>query len=475
MTHLTRTLLLSAALLLSGCAALDPHAVLTRRIATPADSSGAAAATALDAATRTAAFEFVWRTVDERYYDPRMNGVDWKAVAAKWRAQVLQAPDDDAFWDRLDRMAGELRDVHTRVVSPKRARLAERFQSVSLGFAFRPLADALVVTSVNGESDAWWAGVRPGMVLTEVAGESAQSVYARLREQARDGSTEQQRHNLAATRLLAGEPDSSARLAFARSDGTRLEATLRRTVLANPPRVTHRRLPEGPGYIRLTAWNPSLQGRMLEALAALKDAPSLVIDLRGNGGGSGGMVRQVAQPFFEGEVKAGRALTRTGKPITLAFELVELVKLEPALQGSGLYKGPVAILVDAGSASASEMFAGLMQSLQRATVVGQVSCGCLLAYMGYANVPGGGKLAYSEVGFVLPDGRRIEGTGVVPDLQVPVALEDLRLNRDRVLEVAVGHLLRAGMPAAAATATRSGPAAPSLDTAASPNPPAAPR
>ncbi|MFM7706151.1 MAG: hypothetical protein ACKO6D_14855, partial [Rubrivivax sp.] len=70
MTHLTRTLLLSAALLLSGCAALDPHAVLTRRIATPADSSGAAAATALDAATRTAAFEFVWRTVDERYYDP---------------------------------------------------------------------------------------------------------------------------------------------------------------------------------------------------------------------------------------------------------------------------------------------------------------------------------------------------------------------------------------------------------------------
>ena len=445
MSRVLHTLGACAALLLSGCAALDPHAVISRRIASAPDASaaGAEAATPLDLATRQAAFDFVWRTVDERYYDPKMNGVDWKAAGAKWRPLVLEAPDDDAFWDRLDRMAGELRDVHTRVVSPKRARLAERFESVSLGFAFRPLADALVVTSVNGESDAWWAGVRPGMTLTEVEGEPAPSVYARLRAQARDGSTEQQRHMLAATRLLAGEPDSTARLAFARSDGTRLEATLRRTVLANPPRVMYRRLPEGPGYIRLTAWNPSLQGRMLQALAALKDAPSLVIDLRGNGGGSGGMVREVAQPFFEGEVKAGRALTRTGKPITLAFELVELVRLEPMLKGSGLYQGPVAILVDAGSASASEMFTGLMQSLQRATVVGQVSCGCLLAYMGYANVPGGGKLAYSEVGFVMPDGRRIEGTGVVPDLQVPVSAEDLRLNRDRVLEAAVAHLRQA--------------------------------
>ena len=428
--------------------------MITRRIATPAaapaaTSGGADATGRLDAATRAAAFDYVWRTVDERYYDPKMNGVDWKAVGAKWRAQVLEAPDDDAFWDRLDRMAGELRDVHTRVVSPRRARLLERSQSVTLGLAFRPLGEALVVMSVNPESDAWWAGVRPGMTLAEVQGEPAQAVFARLRAEARDGSTEQQRNTLAASRLLAGEPDSTVRLAFLRGDGSRIEATLRRTLLTSPPRVTHRRLPGGAGYIRLTAWSPGLQGRMVEAIAALKDSPALVIDLRGNGGGSGGMVHQVARQFFEGEVKAGRALTRTGKPITLAFELIELVKLEPVLQGTGLYKGPVAVLMDAGSASASESFAGLLQAHRRATVVGQVSCGCLLAYMGYAEVPGGGKLAYSEVGFVLPDGQRIEGTGVVPDVEVAPALEDLRLSRDRVLEVALARLAQPSKPAAA--------------------------
>ena len=429
---------------LSGCAALDPHAVLTRRLPSAADAPAAAISPTdkLDAATRRAAFDFVWRTVDERYYDPKMNGVDWKAVGAKWRPLVLDAPDDDAFWDRLDRMAGEMRDVHTRVVSPKRARLIERSQSVNLGFVFRPLGEALVVTSVNAESDAWWAGVRPGMTLWAVDGEPAQAVFARLRAEARDGSTEQQRNTLAATRLLAGEPDSTASLAFQRADGSLLQATLRRTLLTSPPRVTHRRLPGGPGYIRLTAWNASLQGRMIEAITALQDAPSLIIDLRGNGGGSGGMVQAVARQFFEGEVPAGRVLTRTGKPITLAFELVELVKLEPLLKGTGLYKGPIAILMDPGSASASESFASLMQSHKRATVVGQVSCGCLLGFMGYATVPGGGKLAYSELGYVLPDGRRIEGTGVLPDVPVPPTLEDLRLNRDRVLEAAVAQLLQ---------------------------------
>ncbi|MFM8757724.1 MAG: S41 family peptidase [Limnohabitans sp.] len=439
-----RALFFTTVLLLTGCAAIDPHAVITRRTPPAVDGQTTAAApqATLDAATRTAAFNFVWRTVDERYFDPKMNGVDWKAAVEKWRTPVLQAPDDDAFWDRLDRMAGELNDVHTRVVSPKRAQLIERSQSVSLGFSFRPLGDSLVVTNVNAEADAWWAGVRPGMALLAVDGEPAQAVYNRLRAQARGGSTEQQRHNLAAARLLAGEPDSTVRLAFARADGSRIEAVLRRTVLSNPPRITQRRLPEGPGYIRLTAWNASLQGRMLSAIEALKDAPSLIIDLRGNGGGSAGMVQQVAQAFFEGQVQAGRTLTRTGKPITLAFEMIELVKLQNTLKGNGLYKGTVAILVDAGSGSASEKFSGLMQSLQRATVVGQVTCGCLLGYLGYAEVPGGGKLAYSELGYVMPDGSRIEATGVVPNLEVPTSVDDLRLGRDRALEVAVAHLKR---------------------------------
>jgi carboxyl-terminal processing protease len=113
------------------------------------------------------------------------------------------------------------------------------------------------------------------------------------------------------------------------------------------------------------------------------------------------------------------------------------------LEGTGLYPGPVAILLDRDSGSGSELFGAILQSQKRASVVGQVSCGCLLAYMGYASVPGGGKLAYSEVGFQLPDGKRIEGIGVIPDVAVPLVAEDLRTGRDRILETAVAELASA--------------------------------
>jgi carboxyl-terminal processing protease len=100
----------------------------------------------------------------------------------------------------------------------------------------------------------------------------------------------------------------------------------------------------------------------------------------------------------------------------------------------------VVVLVNALSASGSELFAGSLQAVGRAKIVGQTSCGCLLGFLGYAHVPGGAELAYSEVGFVLSNGRRIEGEGVVPDREVPLTLDDLRASRDRTLEEAQAML-----------------------------------
>jgi carboxyl-terminal processing protease len=69
-------------------------------------------------------------------------------------------------------------------------------------------------------------------------------------------------------------------------------------------------------------------------------------------------------------------------------------------------------------------------------IAGEPSCGCLLGFLGYARIPGGGELAYSEVGFVMANGKRIEGEGVIPDHHIPLTLGDLRVSRDRTLEQA---------------------------------------
>jgi carboxyl-terminal processing protease len=176
---------------------------------------------------------------------------------------------------------------------------------------------------------------------------------------------------------------------------------------------------------------------VLEGIEALKDAPGLIVDVRGNPGGSIHAVNALLSRFFTDKTDLGNVTTRTGQPVSLFFGTVEIIKLKQEVRGRGdAYKGPVVILTNAGSGSGSELFAGTMQAVGRATVVGEPSCGCLLGFLGYARIPGGAELAYSEVGFVMANGRKIEGVGVMPDRPVPVTLADLRAGRDRALEEA---------------------------------------
>jgi len=436
-----RTLsLFLACLLLAGCAALDPHDVIGRQLGeadTLPTEVVASGRKALDVAARERAFDFVWRTINERYYDPALNGVDWNAMGMRYRPLALAAAHDEAFWDVLDRMTGELKDAHTRVESPQRVALRKRDESISLGFLFVPLEGRLAVLGVSPESDAWWAGVRPGMTLVTIQAEPAGTVYARLMADTRLDSTERSRHWRAMRRLVSGEEGTTVDLVFERADGSQLAARLARRKLSTRATASYRMLPSGVGYLRLSQWTFGVMPKTFEGLDALKDAPGLIVDLRGNPGGSLHTVNAVLARFFPQKTELGRVLTRTGRPISLFFGAVEVIKLKTEVEANpDAYRGPVVILVNALSGSASELFAATMQATGRAVVAGDASCGCLLGFLGYARIPGGGELAYSEVGFVMTNGKRIEGEGVIPDRPIPVTLGDLRVSRDRALEEA---------------------------------------
>ena len=196
-------------------------------------------------------------------------------------------------------------------------------------------------------------------------------------------------------------------------------------------------LPSGYGYLRFTQWSIGLTTRAIAGLETLKKTPGLVIDLRGNPGGSVYAVNSMLEKFFAKPTQLGRTTTRSGRPVSMFLGTVDIIKLERDVPGDpDAYRGPVVILVDGLSASGSELFAGTMQATGRAQVVGEPSCGCLLGFLGYARIPGGAELAYSEVGFVLTNGKHVEGEGVIPDRLVPPTLEDLRVSRDRPLEEA---------------------------------------
>ena len=437
-----RIILAAAALaaFLPGCAWLDPHNMLGRQFGEPYPPIShelAPVSTRLDAQARARAFDFVWQTIWQHYHDASFNGTDWAAVGARYRPIALAAKDDEAFWDVLDKMTGELRDAHTRVDSPARVELRRRDESITLGFSFVERDGRLAITAVNPESDAWWSGVRPGMIVVSIAGEPAVAAYEKLKADTRYDSTERSRHMRAVRRLMTGELGSTLAVRFERADGTQFDTVLSRRKVTVRASESHRVLPSGYGYIRLTQWTVGITTRVLAGLETLKASPGLVIDLRGNPGGSVHAVNRLLERFFPARSEIGGTTTRTGKPVSILFGTVEIIKLKTVIEGrEDAYRGPVVILVNAGSASGSELFSGVMQATQRAKIVGEPTCGCLLGFLGYARVPGGGELAYSEVGFVMSNGRKIEGEGVIPDHTVVPTLTDLQQNRDRALEEA---------------------------------------
>jgi carboxyl-terminal processing protease len=231
-----------------------------------------------------------------------------------------------------------------------------------------------------------------------------------------------------------------------RNDATHFQTTLTRKVLPRKDTLTGKLLDSGVGYIRITGFDPQLSRDIRSVFDAVKDAKGLVVDLRGNTGGSLNLTLSLMNQLVKGSIPVGRRITRSGKPPALLMGLLSLGRLEMELEGvKNPFLGPVVVLVDGDSASGSEMFAGGLQSIDRALIVGETTCGCLLGYMGYANVPGGGGLAYSELDFALVRGPRIEGFGVQPDHRVTLTRQDLIDGTDRVLERGVALLK---MPAA---------------------------
>lgn len=429
----------AGSLAIAGCASFDPNSIISRH-GMPQESNvpvSSSQTTTLTAGLREEAFDFVWNTVQERYYDPRLNGVDWQSIRGKYYPLALAAEGEEAFWDTLDKMTGELKDSHTRVESPKRAADRRRYENQTLGMGVALIDDQLVVTGISGSSDAWWAGARPGMVVRSVDGEDAITVYRRILDSTRAASTQRARYLSAQGKLNRGEPGSIVTLTFERGDGTVFPAALKRRLIVSPPSVQSRLLPSGFGYVRFSNFLPSLSGQVNAALREYKNTPGLIIDLRNNGGGSLEMAKDLIGAFFNRNVQMSKQITRTGRPITIAWGIVEVIKMEYQTSvNPDAYVGKVVVLTNAASASASELFSAAMQDLGRATIIGEPTCGCLLGYLGYSNVPGGGEMAYSEIGFITPGGRRIEGEGVVPDKLVPLTITDLLVSRDRVFEEA---------------------------------------
>ncbi len=425
-----------AALLAAGCA--TPPRPLTGAAPASGVSRESAFSTELaDPPQRDAAFERAWRLVHERFYDPSFNGVDWEAVRLKYLPQVERVHSDNQFYALVGRMLGELRDSHTRAYNAGEYRNRMAYVASTYGVRVTAIDGEVTVTQVLPGTSAAQAGLKPGMIVEKINDEIAGERLRRLQaDMPADASPERRLRSLYG-RLVAGRADAPLALDVRAPDGSR-RFDLARTEQEVPLKVTQRTLPGNLGYIAFNRFRPEAAAEVGQALVALRETDGLVLDLRGNPGGSIGAMLSIAQAFFP---ESRHVLTRraretataddepdaSGRPRTSSPE----VRISANRQA---YTRPLAILIDGYTASSSELLATVLREQLGAHVVGRASCGCVVAVRGAGyRLPGGGALYVAETGFVTPRGNRMEGAGMRPDRAVDLTLADLREGIDRDL------------------------------------------
>jgi len=250
-------------------------------------------------------------------------------------------------------------------------------------------------------------------------------------------------HGLTVTegeRLLGGDPESTVKVAIFKSGTDVVESSLVRERPAPSPPVS-RLLGDGIGYIAVADVSDGIAAEVKSAMARLQSegAHALVLDLRSSASGPLKNAVSLAELFINGGVVA-KVASRSGPEQTLV-----------ASTTPGAYRGPLAILVDRGTAGAAEIAAGCLLDLDRASLFGENTFGRAGVQKQFPLESGGG-LVLTVSRYLTPKGQPINGKGLTPKTLVrnPESADAIGApGKDPVLDKAIESLKETGLKAAA--------------------------
>lgn len=267
---------------------------------------------------------------------------------------VDSVPQDKLFELAARGLVHEINDPYADILSPEQRSAFERNQLgnryAGTGMTIRASAGAVVAYRVFPESPAAKAGVQAGdrivkVDTTSILGWPADSV----------------------TKLLLGAPNTPVSLTIDRSGATApIVATLQRAVIRVAAVPYTYMLSDQIGYIPITRFNDVSAADVARAVLTLErqGAKGFILDLRGNGGGD----------LFQSLRMAGLFLP-VGEEIARVQHRGKAPEIYRSEQGPLVTDAPIAVLVDGGTASASEIVSGSLQDQDRALIIGTRSFG----------------------------------------------------------------------------------------------------
>jgi carboxyl-terminal processing protease len=267
---------------------------------------------------------------------------------------------------------------------------------VGLGIELKPETESLLIVNVIHGGPAERSGLKPGDRIIEVDGRTM-----------RDVSTD------TAADMLRGEEGTSVRLVVMDPQENQRRLVVPRQVVEVPSveRVSIQDPHFGIGYLKLSSFQKTTSRDVEAALWQLhrEGMRSLIVDVRGNPGGLLTAAVEVADKFItEGTIVSTRG-RGTGEDFDYKAHLV------------GTWRVPLTVLIDADSASASEIFAAAIRDSQRGTIVGQRSFGKGSVQGIFPLSVGHAGLRLTTAKFFSPNGSAISGQGVQPHVTVAPA------------------------------------------------------
>ena len=386
----------------------------------------------------SASFEKVWTTIRDKHWQKNPGGLDWQAIHDEFRPKIDQAESNDQARALIREMLGRLKQTHFAVFA---ANVYEDVGAITMGegssgIDLRVIDDRAVVTSVDPGSPAEKAGVKPGWVVVSVDTKELGPAIQKLKA---DPAIHEITLERAVLARLTGPIGGKIQTTFLKgldAGLTVMDLSLAapRGQLAKfgnlPP--THvwtetKRL-GNTGYIRFNMFLDlvHVMASFSDTVnSCLKQCDGLIIDLRGNPGGIGGMALGMAGFFLDQpDQKLGTMYLRE---TSLKF----VVNPRPKV-----FLGPVAILVDGASASTSEIFAGGLKDLHRARIFGTRTAAAALPSV-VEKLPNGDGFQYAIANYVSDGGQALEGNGVAPDVEIKLTREALLAGHDPVEDAAL--------------------------------------
>jgi carboxyl-terminal processing protease len=310
----------------------------------------------------------------------------------------------------------QLDDDYTYLRTPEQAAffnetLEGSFEGIGAQVAEAEGGGVRIMEPFEGQP-AWEAGLRRGDIILAVDG--ADITTMTLQD---------------AISLIRGPKGSDVTLTVKSPDQEPRDVTVTRDRISVPA-VVYEMRDDGIAYLRLGEFSSPAARQVQEALDSLlaENPQGLVLDLRGNPGG-----------FLRTAVDITSQFVGEGPIVIERFKDGSEEVFEASRGGSAL-DIPLVVLVNEGSASASEILAGAVQDTGRGILVGETTFG-----KGSVQVPSelsdGSVLSITTARWFTPNDRLIHGEGLAPDIQVERTEEDIEAERDPQLDRAVEYLL----------------------------------